>query len=271
MRIKSYRRSRRVFNFSGSLLRIIAATAVAGMTLAQIKDNRVGESTVIAVPKEKPATVGRPCARVGGYPRPMYSVIERNKANGSIQEFRGSDLSVALEQESYFLALQQDRSDRDIALCFMQAYGELFRLHSPLDELQPVTAKTDEQGNTHVRLRQTYAGIPVRDSEIVVHLSPDRKVYQVEGHYFPTPTELVTQAHLSANEAVAMVRDSFDWEPSTKRRYQTQEAVFVDGNHRARLAYQVNAYGSAGNNWEIWLDANTGAILTKSLLRKSHL
>jgi Zn-dependent metalloprotease len=268
MRIKSYRRPKRRFQFGSSLLRIIAATAVAGMTLAQIRDNPV-EDFAGTLPGHESAEPERPCASTAGYPLAQNAEVQRNKADGSIRQLKGSDLSPALEQEKYFRTLQQGNRNEDIALCFLQAYRTSFKLHAPLKELQPVVASPDEQGYTHVRFRQLYAGMPVRDGEIVVHLTPDKKVYLVDGHYYPTPTELGTQAHLSADEATAVARDSFDWNTSAQRRYRTQGAVYIDGNHRAHLAYQVTTYGTQGNDWEIWLDANTGEILTKFLL-KSH-
>jgi hypothetical protein len=270
MRIKSYRQSKRGFQLSSSLLRIIAASAVAGMTLAQISDKPAAD-LVGSLSGNETGEAREPCAKLHEDRLPMDAVLQRNKPDGSIRSLKGSDLSLPLEQNGYFRLLQRESRHEEIARCFLQANKEAFKLRSPLKELQSVVAVSDEEGRTHVRLRQLYAGLPVRGGEITVHLTPDQKVYLVEGRYYPTPAELGTEAHLGDQEAASLARESLAWDGSAQRSYQTEGAVYVGMDNRPRLAYRVMSYQRPGRNWEIWIDANTGEILSKSLLTKSHL
>lgn len=270
MRIRSYRQPKRKFQLSGSLLRIIAASAVAGMTLAQIRDKPAADLTDTLSGNET-GEAREPCARLHEDRLPMGAALQRNKPDGSIRSLKGSDLSLPLERNDYFRLLQRENRPEEIARCFLQAYKGVFKLRSPLKELQPVLAVPDEEGRIHVRLRQVYAGLPVRGGEITVHLGPDQKVYLVEGRYYPTPAELGTEAHLDDQEAASLARESLAWDGSAQRRYQTEGGVYMDMDNRPRLAYRVTSYEPSGRDWEIWVDANTGEILHKSLLTKSRL
>lgn len=270
MRIKSYRRPRRGLQLSSSLLRIIAASAVAGMTLAQIRDKPVADFVGTLSENETGETTS-PCAKLHEDRLPADTAIQRNKADGSVRSLKGSNLSLGLEQDEYFLSLQQGNRNEEIAICFLQAFRGVFKLYSPLKEMLPVVADPDEEGRTHVRFRQLYAGLPVRNGEITVHLSAEKKVYLVEGRYYPTPAQLGTHAHVSDQEATSVARESLAWDGSAKRRYQTEGAVYMDMENRPHLAYRVTSYERSGRDWEIWIDANTGAILSKSLLTKSRL
>lgn len=271
MRIKSYRPAKRGLGFSSSLLRIIAASAVAGMTLAQIRDKPA--TPVSASPIG--STNGRArvlCETLRERELPSDTKIQRDRANGSIKLLSGSDLSIVLAQNPDFVLLQRENRAEEIASCFLAAYKDVFKLYSPLKELEPVLVKPGEiSGSTHVRFRQVYFGLPVYGGEINVFLSPEKKVYRIEGRYFPTPAELGTHAFLNDREATSLVRELLEWNEIAQRRYQTEGAIYIATGNKPRLAYHVQVHEKSGQNWEVWIDANTGELLQKSRLADSRI
>jgi Zn-dependent metalloprotease len=203
------------------------------------------------------------CANLADAPLPADAVAHRDPGNGTIVQLEGADLSSSLEKLPAFRALRAKNETAGIALCFLQAYGKLFKLEAPFQEFRLVVESPDETGSTHVKLRQYYANLPVREGRITVHINPGKQVYQVEGRYYPTPSGLPTKPRLSAERATEAAREALAPDPSGKREFRTQAAIYVGAGNRARLAYRVEAYQGA-EAWEFWIDANTGAVLEKN-------
>jgi Zn-dependent metalloprotease len=271
------RSSRPKLPFKFSLLwRIMAVVAVAGVIFTQIFDKSPLD-ILASDPPAKPnavtaaSSVQEPCSELGESSLPKDAAIQRNPADGAIRQLKGANLSLTLEQNTHFRELQRNNLEAEIAMCFMQAYSKLFRLDAPHEELQPIVATPDELGFTHVRLRQLYAGLPIRNRELIVHLNAEKQVYQVDGSYHPTPSGLGTTPRISSQHATETAREALTWDHKTRRGYRTQVAVYVDRQNRALLAYQVIAYKGTADDWEIWVDANTGEILEKSAFMKPHL
>jgi hypothetical protein len=206
------------------------------------------------------------CSILAGDPLPKEAVLQRNPANGTVLQLRAADLSFALVDDPDFKAMQKRSDEAGIALCFLQAYGKLFRLDAPFNELRLVVADPEESGYAHVRLKQYYANLPVRDGMINVHLNPKRQVYLVEGRYYPTPSGLSTKPRLTLERATVAARDSLPLDPKAERRYRAQAAIYAGSGNRAVLAYRITVYKGMADEWEIWIDANTGAVLEKLAL-----
>ena len=204
------------------------------------------------------------CSTLAGNPLPKDAALQRNPANGTVLQLRAADLSFALAEDPDFNALQRRSDEAGIALCFLQAYGKLFRLDFPYNELRLVVANPEESGYAHVRLKQYYANLPVRDGEINLHLNPQRQVYWVEGRYYPTPSGLSAKPRLKLERAMLAARESLPSDPKAERTYHAQAAVYPgNGGNRAVLAYRIKVYKRLVDEWEIWIDANTGAVLER--------
>ncbi|RRR78641.1 MAG: hypothetical protein EI684_00100 [Candidatus Viridilinea halotolerans] len=68
------------------------------------------------------------------------------------------------------VSLQADTSPEAIALDFAQAYAGLFRLQQADRELVVLASEQDNLGMDHVTLQQVYAGIPVHNAVMRVHI-----------------------------------------------------------------------------------------------------
>lgn len=86
------------------------------------------------------------------------------------------------------------------ALLAVHELGPLFRLQGE-DAFLPRTVERDELGQEHVRLQQTYRGLPVVGGELIVHLD-QQQVLGVNGEFVPD-LELEVTPRISERQAVA--------------------------------------------------------------------
>ena len=108
-------------------------------------------------------------------------------------------------------------------------------------------------GLRHVRLKQTYAGVPVAGSEVVVH-ADETTFVGVNGHLTRNLDGFDTSPTLAAEEAVAIARTD---RSAAANASSTSELVILPRADRgADLAWHVQVAG-----WDHMIDARSGAVL----------
>ena len=134
---------------------------------------------------------------------------------------------------------------------------------NPPEELTVKAINTDELGLKHVRFQQTFDGIPVWASEIMVHLNRSNHVYLVNGRYIPTPLSVRTDPVLSEDEAFGIVaRDLTDVGPDCQG-CRSELVIFAMGENRPHLAYRVSVAPHGAEGWAVFVDGESGAILER--------
>ncbi|HXG64682.1 MAG TPA: M4 family metallopeptidase, partial [Blastocatellia bacterium] len=148
------------------------------------------------------------------------------------------------------------------ALEAMRRLAPAFRMTAD-DGFEVRKSSRDEEGQTHVRLRQRYRGLLVVGHEMIVHLQDD-KVVGVNGHFFPD-VNVSNRPSLDAETALATARRSL---PAV----QIQETgppelvIFVaEPDPTPWLAWsQMVAYTDGAGEFQreqIFADAHTGRLL----------
>ena len=125
------------------------------------------------------------------------------------------------------------------------------------------SVKTDTLGLTHVRLQQTFRGIPVWATELVVHLNANTQVYLIQGRYIPTPHNLSTDPKLTAQTALQQAADHLGRPLTGCLKCQADLVIFAAEGKAPRLTYRVQASLSVAEGWEVMVDAQTGEVLQK--------
>jgi bacillolysin len=201
---------------------------------------------------------------------PSEAKIVRDECRGTILFLKGPNLSQALEADPRFRELQAENQAEKIAKVFISAYSREFLLTDPFEELSVAMVTTDDLGLTHVKLRQTYKTIPVADSEIIVHLDRDQRVYLVNGRYHPTPDQLPLQPAISPAAAEAVVLENLKITASDITPRHVDLVIFPETAKGPRLAFRINISLRADEGWLFFIDAQSGEILEKrSLIRTS--
>ncbi|GAB4035905.1 M4 family metallopeptidase [Spirosoma gilvum] len=154
---------------------------------------------------------------------------------------------------------------------FMGQVRDLLKLDKPEDNFTVSRTETDELGQTHVRLAQTYRGIPVLGAELVAHLA-DGEVTSINGRYQPAPEGLVTTPRLALTDASSLALKDVR-KTSTVRSFgdnllnlkssEGDLCIFTMPDGAAKLAYALTVRPNMLERWEYVIDAQTGDVLDK--------
>lgn len=66
------------------------------------------------------------------------------------------------------------------ARVFLQSLAEVFKQPASFADIRDVRVQ-ENKGRRHVRLEQTFHGIPIHGAEYLVHILPDGRIYMVNG------------------------------------------------------------------------------------------
>jgi bacillolysin len=142
-------------------------------------------------------------------------------------------------------------------------------------DLHVLRSDTDSIGTTHVKFDQAYKGLSVFGAQVVVHMN-DRGVTAVNGNYVPQISIDTTPAltkDAAAQAALATVRKN--GAQSEAKIDKSELAIYPLGLLEGRavrplLAYAIEVSGPETHE-QVWLDANTGAVLNRISLRPDAL
>lgn len=191
---------------------------------------------------------------------PAHAEVLRDDRTGTIRFLSAPDLSSDLERDPEFREAVEDGRFGDAALAFVSHYRRVFGLDDPARELRIESVATDALGRTHVRLEQSYRGIPVHGGELLVHLDGGN-VYLAQGHYILTPSTLDTVPGLTRDEALAATARTL--RVSSTAAFRAELSIFA-GAARPRLAYRVDAPISPSQGWQVMVAADSGEILRRA-------
>ena len=189
--------------------------------------------------------------------------LRRDPVQGTIQSLKGRNLSVELEQDDFFRALQSANRFAEIALAFLNTYRSEFKLQHPADELLVESVVVDDLGFKQVRLQQVFEGIPIWGEQIIVQMDRSNHVNLVHGRYVPTPAGISTVPKISKEEALRTVTASLDRLEHDCPNCRSEIILFALENKPPRLAYRILAPISLAEGWAVTVDAVTGAILNR--------
>lgn len=150
---------------------------------------------------------------------------------------------------------------RSVARKFLHQNRALYKLENPDQELAVVREDIDRLGKRHVRLMQTYAGIPLWGHEVAVHLERDNSVYMVNGHSAPTPTGVDVTPLLTANQASQ--RATRHLKAAQAAKTSTQLVFYTPEHGRPTLTYKVDVVAGLDQSWQYFVDANSGMVLNR--------
>lgn len=124
--------------------------------------------------------------------------------------------------------------------------------------LTPYFERSGPSG-TIVRFRQYYEGVPVFQSEIVVHISPKSEVTFVSNTFDPGVNNVNTVAQIDESRAVDLAKNAIDAKGTINH---LDAELWVYNLEVAALVYRVRieALEPVGS-WEVLVDAQNGTVL----------
>ena len=143
-------------------------------------------------------------------------------------------------------------------------------------ELRDAKVTTDSIGSTHVRLQQFYQGLPVFGAQLVVHMN-ERGITAINGNYVPginlKQKPGISEAAAGQNALASLRKEMGD---VTLNIVETGLSIYRTGlleGYRGQsvLAYRVNVSDSLGLLAQVWINAESGAVLNRIALRHEAL
>lgn len=204
---------------------------------------------------------------------PDDSTIRFDPNNETVNFWKGRNLSRSLDNDPVFAELRSKALFSSMALAFLSAHHEVFKLQDPFQELAPASASADDLGYIHVKFQQRFLSIPVLNAEIIVHLNPTHQVNLVNGRYIPTPLGLDTEPALSAQEAARRAAEYHADSAPEISDAAAEHVIYAPDGSNPRLAWQVPAHSDRVKGSKIFIiDARTGELLTTvaSVYDESH-
>ena len=218
-----------------------------------------------------PALQQKPLKLVAGAPNPATELDVYWNSNGTPLFITGEGL------KQFTLKSSGPLSASEIALSYIQANRQLFKLQNPMQELKVEDSYQGARGKFHVHLQQMYQGLPVWGHEIVVHLDENLRLYAINARYSPTPEGLdVTAQRLSSREAVDIalndlegfveiqemsprIRRILNYDGPVAKRYVWIQSA----TQKAHVIWHVEVRPNIRDRWYYFIDAQTGDILEK--------
>jgi PKD repeat protein len=144
---------------------------------------------------------------------------------------------------------------------FFRERAALFGLRPGTDELE-VASERSHEGVAHLRMRQSYRGIPVLGGEYMVSVRSSGVPSLIAGRIYPwleVETTPVITASDAAEVAARAQRQPLD-------RYDVATRLAIDPtNTGGRLVYEVRLMGrDFHESWQFIIDARDGAVLAKN-------
>ena len=150
---------------------------------------------------------------------------------------------------------------QQVALDFFVANRSLLNMTDPYLELTVIKAKVDHRGWENVKLQQSYKGLLVEGSQLVLSIDDQRQVRMVNSRHYIGGIDLNTKPAISSGIATSMVRAHIAVQKEGPNGPTTTKVVYpYAGNILLAWKVEVFAHEPLGD-FIYYVDAQTGAII----------
>lgn len=163
---------------------------------------------------------------------------------------------------------------KEAAYSYLEQLAKVTGISNPQDFLINQTL-TDEQGFTHIRMSQTFSGYKIHGAEVIAHLDKQGNGKAFNGRYHVLANKTF-KASLSSQKAIDIALDDLDGKtkfafiPEFHQKMleyngpQIIDTLIYQDKTLLRaytLAYQISIRPNVLEEWQYFIDANTGEIL----------
>ena len=130
-------------------------------------------------------------------------------------------------------------------------------METEITGLQMISSRTDDLGFRHVSYRQYFRGIPVWQSEIIMHINKEGKTYRVDGDLVAVPENFSISSNISKSQSTELAIKHLD---AGKWRISEQELMIFFNSDQPMLIWHMRANQGLQRKF-ILLDANSGKVV----------
>lgn len=224
--------------------KIVAATA----SLA-VFTNSVGVPATFAatVPKTVQKAVSQ--ASVAKAPTELKTRLKAQKSalekNGKTAKYSGAEIrwNDAAAKPNQITGLKS-RTSKNVANDVQAVFDDLSPLYAQKSGAKKAKLVTESEtvskltGEKHVRLKQSYSGLPVIGADVVGHVSKDGNLYQIDGDYVADVT-VGTTPSVTSKQAVEAAVATYGKQP--KFKVSKPELAILSEASGQNLVWQFDA------------------------------
>lgn len=171
--------------------------------------------------------------------------------------------------------LKQGTNGRDVsiqAFDYLEAIKTPLQIKNPAAEFKIIDRKTDELGQTHIKLQQEYKGIKIYGGQVWLHAKA-QQVDMFNGRNYATPKidnihptlskETATDIANKAVSKITKVKTLSELEKQLLGDRIAPELVIYHPTQSTipHLAWHLHLYPNISNQWEYFIDAHSGEVL----------
>jgi bacillolysin len=148
-----------------------------------------------------------------------------------------------------------------VALDFFVANRSLLNMTDPYGELTVIKAKVDHRGWENVKLQQSYKGLLVEGSQLILSIDDQRQVRMVNSRHYIGGIDLNTKPAISSGIATSIVRAHIAVQKEDVSGPTTTKVVYPYAG-QILLAWKVQVFVHEPlGDFIYYVDAQTGAII----------
>lgn len=178
--------------------------------------------------------------------------------NPTISYLKGRQLERAAEESELGRSLEETTARQ-----FLRKNDELLLLANTDENLVLRSEQTDDLGYTQMRFATAYEGLPIWPSELMVQTDPNGHVSLMTGSYAPSPEGIDTKPAVTAAQARVLARQEAGVSPLNPIYSEALEIYAPVEQSDAKLAWRFEVESSLTEHWNVFVDAQTGALLHK--------
>ncbi|MCY9209794.1 neutral metalloprotease NprE, partial [Bacillus subtilis] len=152
---------------------------------------------------------------------------------------------------------------------FLKKNSNIFK-GDPSKRLKLVESTTDALGYKHFRYAPVVNGVPIKDSQVIVHVDKSDNVYAVNGElHNQSAAKTDNSQKVSSEKALALAFKAIGKSPDAvsngaaknSNKAELKAIETKDGSYRLAYDVTIRYVEPEPANWEVLVDAETGSIL----------
>ncbi|HZY10345.1 MAG TPA: hypothetical protein VFF29_04250, partial [Bacteroidota bacterium] len=153
-----------------------------------------------------------------------------------------------------------DGIPEQIARTYLMQNYSLFKMQSDLSDIR-TTMVQESPGGHHVRFEQTFRGIPIYRSDVVISINKKNIVTFVMNNYKPSISLTSISPSFTREEAIQIAHDYCKIQEPPLREEQCTLIIYAEDD-KPRLTYQVIiASSNPRGSWETFIDAHSREVI----------
>jgi Zn-dependent metalloprotease len=148
-----------------------------------------------------------------------------------------------------------------VAKTYLSLNAQLFQMKSTLEDLT-IEKIQESPAGYHVRFSQSFQGIPIYQSDVVVSLNKSNFITFVSNNYKPNLKIEQTIPSLSANDATRLFKNHLNIAGNIYHQSEAALMIYAE-QEPSRLVYKVGILtDNPRGDWEGFIDAITGEVVS---------